>query len=237
MGYLLIGIGILLVIIGPLLLVPVVWLLYRFVLWPVLRRMTPRTLSPGNARFLALVLSVLIVAGALGLSYLPGRLKYDALCEQHARPVITEQVSTSGFYRSKMFPYEAGQYLIQGNFEYVEAPDPYERGVHVRYSKTAENTIHEETVEGITSAYGVRRTFSELAGDLTLTGKVIYEIETGGELARAASVHYSGGPLSLFLGTYGSSSCPDVCTQEGSRWFGTFYNLESIVLGGQPLPK
>ena len=69
-----------------------------------------------------------------------------------------------------------------------------------------------------------------------MTEKVVYEIETKRELARAASINYRGGPLSLFLGTYGISSCPDIVSEEGSRQFRTFYNLESIILRAEPLP-
>ena len=46
----------------------------------------------------------------------------------------------------------------------------------------------------------------------------------------AADVNYRGGPLSLLLGVYAMSSCPDIRSEEGSRDFGTFYDLETIVL-------
>ena len=32
------------------------------------------------------------------------------------------------------------------------------------------------------------------------------------------------------------TSCPDILSEEGSRHFGTFYELESIVLQNRPLP-
>ena len=47
---------------------------------------------------------------------------------------------------------------------------------------------------------------------------------------------YQGGPLALFLGAYAVESCPDIREAQGSRAFMTFYDLEAIVLGGQPLP-
>ncbi len=236
MGDFLLGIGFLLAILGPLLLVPVTWLLYRFVAWPAVRRAAPPAYSPGRARLLALALSIVVVAAALVLSYLPGRWEYDQLCSQHATPVISGQVETDGFYRTGLYPYEARKYLVEGPFAYVEAPDMYKKGVYLRYSKANDGEIHSEPVPRISSAYGVRETFSQLPGSITMTEKVVYEIETDRELARAASIVYQGGPLSLFLGAYGMSSCPDILSEEGSRHFRTFYELESIVLRAEALP-
>jgi hypothetical protein len=39
------------------------------------------------------------------------------------------------------------------------------------------------------------------------------------------------GPLSIFLGSCATSSCPEVRSDKGSRHFKTFYELETIVLG------
>ena len=236
MGDFLLGIGFLLAILGPLLLVPVTWLLYRFVAWPVVRRAAPPAFSPGWARLLALALSIVVVAATVVLSYLPGRWEYDRLCAQHATPVISSQVKTDGFYRTRLYPYEARKYLVEGPFAFVEAPDMYKNGVYLRYSRAAESEIHSEPVPGISSAYGVRETFSQLPGSIMMTEKVVYEIASDRELARAAHIVYQGGPLSLFLGAYAMSSCPDIRSEEGSRHFRTFYELESIVLRAEPGP-
>ncbi len=236
MGDFLIGIGFLLAIFGPLLLVPVTWLLYRFAVRSLVGRVAPQTLSAGNARWFAWSVSTVIVAGALVVSYLPGLREFEQLCSQHATPAISSQVQTKGFYRTRLFSYEAARYLAGESFEFVEAPHPYQQDALVRYSKGADGEVTEELVPGISSAYGVRQTFSQPSGSITMTEKVIYEIETNRELARAASIHYRGGPLSLFLGTHGMSSCPDIVSEEGSRQFRTFYNLESIILRAEPLP-
>ncbi len=241
MSDLLIGIGFLLAIFGPLLLVPVTWLLYRLAVRPLVQRLAPPTFSTSqaptsNVRWLAWFVSAAIVAVVIVASYLPGRWEFDRMCSQHAVPSVSDQVEARGFFRTRLFPYEAAQYLRDGSFEFVEAPHPYQQGEHVRYSRSDAGKIDEQPIPTISAAYGVRKTFSELSGSLTMTEKVIYEIATERELARAASINYHGGPLSILLGTSGMTSCPDILSEEGSRHFGTFYELESIVLQDQPLP-
>ena len=68
MGDLSIGIGVLLAIMGPLLLIPITWLLHRFILKPVVKRAK-----------MSAVLSLAIVAMAVVLTYLPGRVEFDRM--------------------------------------------------------------------------------------------------------------------------------------------------------------
>ena len=205
MSDLLIGFGFLLAIFGPLLLVPVTWLLYRFAVRPLVQRFAPPTSSTSqaptsNVRWRAWVVSAVIVAGVMVASYLPGRWEFDRMCSQHAAPSVSDQVEAKGFFRTRLFPYEAAQYLRDGSFEFVEAPHPYQQGEYVRYSRSdAGNKTDEKPIPNISAVYGVRETFSELSGSLTMTEKVIYEIATERELAHAASINYHGGPLSIFL--------------------------------------
>ena len=227
--------GVLLVVLGPLLLIPVTWLLYRF----AVRRTTVSLLVPKIsetvARRLAVAVSAVIVAGILVLSYLPGKWEFERLCSQHATPVVSERVRADGFYRTRMFSYEARAFLGEDSFTFVEAPNMYKEGVHMSYSLAADGSVSEQEVTALNSVYGVRKDFSELAYGITMTRKLVYEIETARELAKAAQINYRGGPLSIFLSVYGMSSCPDIFSEEGSRQFRTFYDLETITLRAPPL--
>lgn len=223
------GLGVLLAILGPLLLIPVTWVAYLLLRPVVLHRLIPRV-SKGAASWIALAVSCFIVAGALVLSYVPGRIEFDRLCSEHAIPTVSERVRTDGFYRTRLYPYEARPFLEGDSFVFVEAPHMYKEGVYVRYTKTEDETIHEQEVSTLNSLYGVRETLSELAYRIMMTEKVAYEMETNRELARAANIVYEGGPLSLLLGVYGMSSCPDIRSPEGSQHFKTFYELETITL-------
>ena len=106
----------------------------------------------------------------------------------------------------------------------------YKEGVHMRYSLAADGSVSEQEVTTLNSVYGVRKDFSELAYGITMTHKLVYEIETARELATAAYIHYGGGPLSIFVSFSGMSSCPDSSSEEGSEQFRTFYDLEAITL-------
>ena len=225
MGELMIGLGVLLAIIGPLLLIPITWLLYRFALKPLL----------GSVK-LALPLSILLVIAAVAFTYLPGRRAFDRRCAAAGPPVVSEQVNVVGFFRTAMFAYEAAGYLTQDGFDFVEAPDPYRKGVTLRYTKASNDEVRQEEVTAIESLYAVRETFAQLDGGISSVEKVIYEIATGRALGRATQLIYQGGPLSILLGTMGVASCPDPGTAQGGKEFQIFYDLESYVLKAKPLP-
>ena len=221
MGDLSIGIGVLLAIIGPLLLIPITWLLHRFILKPMVKRAK-----------MSAVLSLAIVAMAVVLTYVPGRVEFDRMCAVHATPAIAQRIKVDGFYRTKMYPYEAWPLLEEGTFQYVEAPHMYQDDKYVRYSRAADGTISEEITSAVTSTYMVSDTLSEFSYGITLSEKGVFERMSGRELGRAARVVYEGGPLSLLLGVYAMSSCPDIVTPEGSKNFEIYYELEQHVLGG-----
>ena len=124
-----------------------------------------------------------------------------------------------------------GYYTNTYNYDFasVEAPDPYNQGVLLRYTFDGDE-LQSEVIEAPSSLYGLRHTFTVISSSLHMTEKTIYELATRSELARAAEVVYDGGPLSLFLGSYAMSSCPDIRTTQGSADFNTYYNLEALVL-------
>lgn len=223
------GIGVLLAIFGPLLLVPITWLLYRYAVRPVALRVLAPRVSAAGARRIALGLSIFLVGAALVVSHYPGKREFDQLCAEHATPVISDRVTAEGFYRTRLYPYEATRFL--DSFLFVEAPDMYKKGVTVRYSKAGDD-VRQEEAPSLRSLYGVQENFSQPASGITMTEKRIYEIATQRELARAASLNYNGGPLALLLGAYVMSSCPDILSEKGSRDFQTYYDLETVILRG-----
>lgn len=229
MGDWLIGIGVLLAIVGPLLLIPIAWLLYRFAVRPLVARIAAPWLSSESARGLALGITVGLLAAAIAASYFPGKQQFDNLCAQHGQPQIGRRVYVDGFYADKLFAYEAAGYIRDRGFAFIEAPDPYKQGVLLRYTLDG-SEILTDTIEAPSSLYGLRQTVSVISSDLYISEKTVYEIATLSELARAAEVVYNGGPLSLFLGSYAMTSCPDIRTSQGSADFDKFYNLESLVL-------
>jgi hypothetical protein len=225
MNDLLIGLGVLLAIIGPLLLIPVVWILYRFILKPFF-----------GSKKQALALAITLVAATLAATYIPGRRVFESQCEKMGRPVVSQQVNVKGFFRTAMFPYEAVLYLTQDGFEFVEAPDPFRDGVTIRYSKAPNGEVRQDEVKDLRSLYGVKKTYGLLQFDVSSTEKVVYELATGKQLGRATEFIYRGGPLSVFIGTMGMASCPDPRTPQGEKDFQLFVDLETYTLQAKRLP-
>lgn len=226
---LVLGLGFLLVILGPLLLVPITWLIHRFGARPVVRMLAPQA-STAGIRLVSMALSIALVAAVMALSYYPGKREFDQYCADYATPVISDRVTAEGFYRTRLYPYEASKFL--DSFQFVEAPNMDKKGVNLRYSKAGDE-VREEEVPAIRSLYGADQDFSQTGWGINLTRKRIYEIATDRELARAAHITYSGGPLSLLLGVYATASCPDIRSEQGSRDFQTFYDLETVILRGR----
>jgi len=224
------SIGVLLAILGPVLLLPILYLLYRLGTRPLAGMILGSDVTKAGVRFTAFLLAVLLLAGVLAVSYYPGKFAFDHLCAEDGVPKITDRVRVEGYYREPLFPYQARQILEEGTFSYLEGPSPYRKGVNIRYLRSETGSPREEEATELRSRFGVRQTTETVDGGGVMTRKVIYERSTGRELARAASLVYEGGPLSLLLGVYGMSSCPDPRTPEGSRNFQTYYNLESMVL-------
>ena len=221
------GIGTLLAIGGPLLLIPLTWLVHCLAVRRIVDTLLVTRVGTHAARRLALAASVALVAAALATSYFPGKRAFDRLCATHGTPTVSGVVRAEGFFRTRLYPYEAARW--PDSFAYVEAPHMYEEGVHVRYTKVGDD-VREESVAALRSRYAVRETFEELPHGIVMTEKTVYEMASKRELARAASIVYHGGPLSLLLGVYGMSSCPDARSEQGSQDFRTFYDLETIVL-------
>lgn len=222
-----IAVGVAIAIFGPLLLVPVTWLLYRVVVRPIVVATLVPMVSQVQTKWLSAGVAIAAMLLTVLVSYLPGRFEFDRVCEAQSAPIVTDRVHVEGLYRTKLFPYESHRYLE--TFLFVEAPDPYEPETKIRYSRTGDD-VSQQPVEFLNSRYGVDQTFTETDFGITITNKRIYELDTDRELSRAASINYDGGPLSLLLGSYGMSTCPDPSLEQGSTDFRTFYNLETVTL-------
>ncbi len=229
------GVGVLLAILGPLLLVPVTWVVYRWLTRPVVYSLMPQQERSSLRVWVAVLSAPALVALVMFTSWVPGKIEFDHLCAQHATPSIIRRVTADGFYRTRMFPYEARPFLDAAGFRFVEAPDMYKQGKFFRYAQSESGDIDQQAIDELQSHHGVRVTFSAMSFGITMTEKIIYVLATREELARAAYIVYAGGPLSLFFGSYALVSCPDAASPEGATAFETFYNLEKIVLqAGSP---
>lgn len=225
------GIGVILAILGPFLLLPLLYLTYRLVTLPLARLALRSDVTRGGVRAAAFLLAVLLLAGVLAVSYFPGKFEFDRVCAEFGSPRIAERVMVDGYWREPLLPFQAREILDRGPFRFIEGPAQGKTGEVVRYHLAEDGTVRMEGVEKAVSRFGVRLTTESLKGGVLITRKLIFDRSTGRELASAASLVYEGGPLSLLLGPWGMSSCPDPRTAQGSRDFKSFYHLETLVLG------
>jgi len=224
------GLGILLVIFGPLLLIVpmavVYWLLARSN--PVARFGWPKG-TPRFAYAMTAALSVLLVVGA---TYLPGKLEFNRLCESLAEPRLIERARADGFFLDDSTADSFGmRYLRDEGFAWFETRDIYKRDGYARYRKEGEKIVR-ESVSELTAPYTVQSTFEKRSLGIQVNRVAVTERASGKLLAEAHSVTYHGGPLSLLLVLYGLSSCPSVHTQQGSRQFNAYYHLARDTLLG-----
>lgn len=226
----LIGIGILLAIMGPLLLIPVIWIIYRLITRKLIYRFFSQKFSSPVNDLIAIGLTTIFTLIVLVVSYLPGKIEFEKLCEQYSSPSIEKRVTTDSFFRSHLYPYEARQFLDDDGFKFVEAPHMYKKGRYIKYSLSGNGEIIEQEIDEPASEYGVRDDLKLLASGINMSQKTAYELKSGKDFARASTVLYSGGPLSLFMGVYAMSNCPDIRSEKGSKDFDTYYNFEKEVL-------
>ena len=231
MGEVAIGIGMLLAILGPVLLLPATWVIYRFGVRPLWWVAVPSDATTARGRLAPMITSALLVLGSVGVSYAWGRAEFTRLCAVRGTPEIHRTVEVDGFFRTPLFAYEARQILDAGVFEFVEGPMP-RADAFMRYRLDERGDLEEMEVADLSSQYGVRETLETARAGTTIMERTVYEIDSEAELARAASLTYMGGPLSIFLGVYGMASCPDIRSPEGSEHFRQFYDLALVVLGG-----
>jgi hypothetical protein len=226
------GIGILLAIFGPLLLIVPMVLVYR-----LLVRSNPATRfgwSKGIPRFayaMTAALSVLLVVGA---TYLPGKLEFNRLCESLAEPRLIERARADGFFLDDSTADSFGmRYLRDEGFAWFETRDIYKRDGYARYRKAGEKIVR-ESVSELKAFYTVQSTFDakNQGIGIDVNRMAIMERASGKLLAEAYSINYHGGPLGILLGVYGLSSCPSPITQQGSRQFNTYYHLARDTLLG-----
>lgn len=224
------GLAVLWVVLAPLLLIPITWGLHKLVTKPFVLPLLAAHVKQANRTLVGTMISVGFVLSILALSYFPGRVQFEQLCEKHEKPQVSQRVVVDGFFNADLAPYEAVDFLNKKGFSYVEGRDIYAPAGYVRHAKDENGKIREQKIARPTSLYAVKRTVTELPLTIVVDEKVIYEISSNKELARAASVTYHGGPLRWLLGYDTLSTCPDPRTTEGSKNFLTSYNLEEYVL-------
>ncbi|OGI47827.1 MAG: hypothetical protein A2151_01330 [Candidatus Muproteobacteria bacterium RBG_16_65_34] len=224
------GVGILLAVFGPLLLIVPMALVY----WLLARSNVAARFGwrQGMARVAYTAIAALSVLCVVGATYLPGKLKFNSLCENLAEPRVIERARADGFFLDDSTADSFGmRYLHDEGFAWFEARDISKRDGYARYRKEGGKIVR-ESVSELKALYTVQSTFDEREQGILVSRTAVTERASGKLLAEAHSVTYHGGPLGLLLGVHGLNTCPWPVTQQGSRQFDTYYHLARDTLLG-----
>ena len=226
------GLGLLMAMFGPLFLLLPVWLIHR--LLSQTRALLRLGIAEAKLSRSNIGASFLLVALIVAATYAPGRLEFNRLCEELAEPRIRERVQVDGFLLMDTTADSFGRrYLTEEGFRWFETPVLGRPEQFRRFRREGDQVVIEK-IEDVTARYRLASLHEERAYGIKHHRTVIGEISSGRALAESDSLTYMGGPLGMFLGIYGMSTCPSPITPEGSRQFNLGYHLAREVLGGAP---
>jgi hypothetical protein len=214
-------IGIIWAMFAPLLLVVGVW---------VLVRAARKAGVPKPWRFWG---PVIVVVGTTLAFWVPERLAFKRHCDASSKPTILRTAVADGFFLEDPTANSFGQrYLLEDGFSWMEARSIYDRSRFTRY-EMIDGKLEQREIAQTDTEYTVRSSFkAERLWNTTETA--ILETKTGERMAWANNSHLEGGTARWVLGVYGTASCPDPRSTEGSEEFLAFYNLAKNTLRPKP---
>ena len=224
MSDLILGLGFLLVLAGFLLNIPVVAALHFFLVRPLFRK------HRGNTKGAVLV-SLLLLAGVLSLSYLPGALEFEELCTTQGEPKLGTVAAADGYYVDEYYVWihsKSEELLKAGTLQYVEGKSNIANNLpYARITLDADGTRTSEQVASLKSEYGLRTQHAK-EGWITSTTQEFYRIANGDVISSHTSFDYLGGPLAWLVQPWGRRSCPDY----GDEWFDLTYRELPLISFG-----
>ncbi|HEY8155632.1 MAG TPA: hypothetical protein VII72_16005 [Myxococcota bacterium] len=210
-------IGLIWAVFAPLLLVIGVW---------VLVRVARRASVPKPWRFWG---PVIVVAGPTLALWIPERLAFKNHCDTSSKPTILETAVAEGFFLDDRTANSFGmRYLQEEGFSWVEARSIYHPGGFTRY-EIVDRKIEQREIEQTSAEYTVRSNL-KMERLWRTTETEIIDTKTGEKMAWANDSHFDGGTTKWVLGVYGTASCPDPRSTEGSEEFLDFYHLARNTL-------
>ena len=162
----------------------------------------------GRAR--ALALAALLVLAPVALVWGIQRAEFQDICRNQGAGVIRETAKADGFLLASGTANSFGmRYLQTDGFSWFEARDIYRRDGWARTQRDASGNISTTPIDQPTARYEVRETHSAPRSHTSMMVTSVHDRQTGAEMARAATGHFSGGTMALVLGAWGTSSCPN----------------------------
>lgn len=230
------GLGIGLVVLGPLLNFVLLWLVAK-----CLRSFFPERFRDNGSLNYLTAFAVLI--GLHAVLVVPGMINFSKACASDGKLVVSDRVKVEAVYFDRLMQYEA-ESMLRPAYAGDKAPRPFrivEFKTHDRATEFERYTLDEYgtidrskvSIGGdgkpeLIARYGVNKRHTDFG--FTSAGFVtsVYEIATKKEIAKGASIMFHGGWLQFLRFMIGWMNCPDTGTQDWK----VNYRLPEYVLGG-----
>ena len=158
------------------------------------------------------------------------RAEFKAQCASLGRSVVHQTRSVDGIFLDDSTANSFGmRYLQEEGFQWMEARSIYAKNRFTRYERHG-SEIRSREIDAISASVAVTATHERLSPWTSAQRLTITDRSSGQVLATAAQAHFNGGRAYWVLGAWGSSSCPDPASSEGSAEFNRFYHLARLTL-------
>jgi hypothetical protein len=210
---------------------------------PVLILLVGAALNLASSRLFPAVSAPVRRAASFGLPLLivtvlwwQDRAEFNAQCASLGRSVVYETRSVEGIFLDDSTANSFGmRYLQEEGFQWMEARSIYARNRFTRYERHG-SEIRSREIDAISASVAVIATHDRLSPWTSAQRVTIKDRSTGQVLATAAQAHFNGGRAYWLLGAWGSGSCPDPASSEGSAEFNRFYHLARLTLRPEVAP-
>ena len=172
---------------------------------------------------------VIVVAGLTLAFWVPERLAFKNHCDASSKATILETADADGFFLDDPTANSFGmRYLQEEGFSWLEARSIYDRSRFTRY-EMVDGKIEQREIDQTSAEYTVRSKL-KIERLWSTTETEIFRTKTGAKMAWANDSHFEGGTAKWVLGVYGTATCPDPRSTEGSEHFLDFYHLAKNTL-------
>jgi hypothetical protein len=204
---------------------PVGLLLIGLVLDRIVQRFAV-PVRPRTRRWVALLLPFAVVA----VVWWQDAAEFERVCADLGTAQILETRHVDGVFLDDPTANSFGmRYLHDEGFDWIEARSIYRRDGFTRYDKSASGISNRET-DTLTASVTVESRHTEASPYVHAERVNIFDRQSGRLLATAANAHFNGGRAHWLLGAWGSKSCPNPATQQGSADFNRYYHLAKLTL-------
>lgn len=195
--------GVYIVVFGWLLNIPLVFLIYFLIAKPAYKLIYKK-----HNKYIVFILSYVILFSVILISYIPGWIHYNKLCNEHATPVIGSINNVTYYYIDGVNPNspflelnDLKKQFKEGKIAFIEGPNIYrtkhhpEEPPYIRYYLSDKGKFEYTKINKLRSTYGYRFIFNNDHGS-RLYSKEVYHLKDNSIISKFTRIDYIGSYLS-----------------------------------------